>query len=73
MRLLFIRHGDPDYVLDGLTPTGQLEAELLSERSAGLRKATINADQKNSKPDKGINETDYNSDNLAFVIFKSRS
>ena len=36
MRLLFIRHGDQDYVLDGLTPTGQLEAELLAERIAPM-------------------------------------
>lgn len=32
MKILIIRHGDPDYSVDGLTPTGQLEAELLSER-----------------------------------------
>ena len=32
MKILIIRHGDPDYDIDGLTPKGQLEAELLSER-----------------------------------------
>lgn len=32
MKILIIRHADPDYSVDGLTPTGQLEAELLSER-----------------------------------------
>ena len=32
MRLLFIRHGDPDYENDDLTPAGKREAELLSER-----------------------------------------
>lgn len=32
MRLLIIRHGDPDYSIDSLTPTGWREAELLSER-----------------------------------------
>ncbi len=32
MRLLFIRHGDPDYVRDDLTPAGQLEAKLLVPR-----------------------------------------
>ncbi len=32
MRLLFIRHGDPNYELDTLTPTGRIEAELLAER-----------------------------------------
>lgn len=31
MRLLFIRHGDPDYDRDGLTETGKKEAELLAE------------------------------------------
>ena len=32
MRLLFIRHGDPDYEHDDLTPGGKREAELLAER-----------------------------------------
>ena len=32
MRLLIIRHGDPDYAIDGLTEQGKIEAELLSER-----------------------------------------
>jgi len=32
MRLLIIRHGDPDYEQDSLTPKGWCEAELLSER-----------------------------------------
>ena len=36
MRLLLIRHGDPDYAADGLTETGQLEAELLAERIAPM-------------------------------------
>ena len=36
MRLLLIRHGDPDYVLDSLTPTGFREAEMLSERIAPM-------------------------------------
>ena len=31
MRLLFIRHGDPDYVHDCLTETGKREAALLAE------------------------------------------
>ena len=31
MRLLFIRHGDPDYANDSLTERGKKEAELLSE------------------------------------------
>ena len=30
MRLVFIRHGDPDYVNDTLTPKGRREAELLA-------------------------------------------
>lgn len=32
MRLIFIRHGDPDYENDTLTEKGWREAELLSER-----------------------------------------
>ena len=31
MRLLFIRHGDPDYSIDSLTPYGMKEAEALAE------------------------------------------
>ena len=32
MRLLIIRHGDPDYTIDSLTETGRKEAEALSRR-----------------------------------------
>lgn len=32
MRLLLIRHGDPDYERDGLTPAGEAEARLLVPR-----------------------------------------
>lgn len=32
MKLLIIRHGDPDYTVDSLTPAGWREAELLAER-----------------------------------------
>lgn len=32
MRIIFIRHGDPDYANDTLTAKGRVEAELLSER-----------------------------------------
>lgn len=32
MRLLFIRHGDPDYEHDTLTEKGRREAQLLSDR-----------------------------------------
>ena len=32
MRLLIVRHGDPDYELDSLTEKGFREVELLSER-----------------------------------------
>ena len=32
MRLLIIRHGDPDYAIDGLTEKGKREAELLADR-----------------------------------------
>lgn len=36
MKLLIIRHGDPDYVNDSLTEKGFKEAELLSERIGKL-------------------------------------
>lgn len=36
MRLIIIRHGDPDYVRDSLTEKGWREAELLAERISGL-------------------------------------
>ena len=32
MRILLIRHGEPDYAIDGLTEKGQREAALLAER-----------------------------------------
>lgn len=32
MRILIIRHGDPDYEIDGLTEKGKKEAELLTKR-----------------------------------------
>jgi len=32
MRLIFIRHGDPDYANDNLTPKGKREVALLTER-----------------------------------------
>ena len=36
MRLLFIRHGDPDYAADSLTAAGRREAEFLAERIAPM-------------------------------------
>ena len=33
MRLILIRHGDPDYTIDGLTEKGKREAALLAERA----------------------------------------
>ena len=32
MRILMIRHGDPDYEHDSLTENGKMEAQLLAER-----------------------------------------
>ncbi len=32
MRILLLRHAEPDYSIDGLTPKGRKEAELLSRR-----------------------------------------
>lgn len=36
MKLLIIRHGDPDYSIDSLTPKGWREASMLAERMAEL-------------------------------------
>lgn len=36
MRIIIVRHGDPDYSIDSLTKTGWREAELLAERLAKL-------------------------------------
>lgn len=36
MKLLIIRHADPDYSIDSLTPTGWQEAELLAARMETL-------------------------------------
>lgn len=32
MKLLIVRHGDPDYAIDGLTEKGKREVELLADR-----------------------------------------
>ena len=37
MKLIFIRHGDPNYKEDSLTEKGMREAELLSERVIGWK------------------------------------
>mgnify|MGYP000433862946 FL=1 len=36
MKLLIVRHGDPDYSIDSLTEKGWREAELLSEKLSKL-------------------------------------
>ena len=36
MKLLIVRHADPNYAIDSLTPTGWEEAELLADRIARL-------------------------------------
>ena len=33
MRILIIRHGEPDYENDNLTEKGKLEAELLAKKT----------------------------------------
>ena len=35
MRIIFVRHGDPDYANDTLTEKGWREAALLAERVSG--------------------------------------
>ena len=36
MKLLLIRHGDPDYITDSLTPKGHTEAKLLADRLSAM-------------------------------------
>ena len=36
MKILIVRHGDPDYSIDSLTPKGRNEAELLSQKLSKL-------------------------------------
>ena len=36
MKLLIVRHGDPDYTIDSLTPKGWKEVDNLSEKLAKL-------------------------------------
>lgn len=36
MKLLFVRHGDPDYTVDSLTEKGWREAEFLAERLSAI-------------------------------------
>ena len=36
MKLLIVRHGDPDYTIDSLTEKGWREVEFLSERLTKL-------------------------------------
>ena len=36
MRLIFIRHGDPNYEIDGLTDKGKVEAQLLAKQIKNL-------------------------------------
>ena len=37
MKLIFIRHGEPDYTIDSLTEKGWREAEILSNRMAKIK------------------------------------
>jgi len=41
MKLLIIRHGDPDYSIDSLTPQGRIEAELLSRKMEKIEAAAF--------------------------------
>ncbi|MCI6959820.1 MAG: histidine phosphatase family protein [Oscillospiraceae bacterium] len=41
MKLLIVRHADPDYSIDSLTPTGWKEAELLADRLSRLEVAAF--------------------------------
>lgn len=39
MHLVFVRHAEPDYSVDGLTPKGKREADLLARRAAAWKPA----------------------------------
>ena len=41
MHLIFIRHGDPDYAVDSVTPKGRREVTLLGERIARIKVSAI--------------------------------
>lgn len=41
MKILIVRHAEPDYALDSVTPKGAVEAELLSKRLASLSVAAF--------------------------------
>lgn len=41
MKLLIVRHADPDYSIDSLTPTGWEEAALLARRLSKLEVAAF--------------------------------
>ena len=36
MKLMIIRHGEPDYSIDSLTPVGWVEAKILADRISKL-------------------------------------
>ena len=41
MRILLIRHGDPDYVNDTLTEKGRREAALLAKRAVSMNMGEV--------------------------------
>ena len=57
MRLILIRHGDPDYEHDSLTETGFREAECLGDRMA---KMNISEISKSMFLPKGVQELPRN-------------
>ena len=69
MRVLFVRHGEPDYAADSLTETGFKQAELVSERllrenisviyASSMRRAQQTAKPLADKLGLSINVLDY--------------
>lgn len=43
MRIVFVRHGEPNYTNDTLTEKGRREAELLSQRIKGWKVMSFTA------------------------------
>ena len=46
MRILLIRHGDPDYVNDTLTEKGRREAALLAKRAVSMNTISLHLEER---------------------------
>ena len=58
MRILLIRHGDPDYEHDTLTEKGRREAELLAKRASSLAMGSCYQSPLGRAMDTALSESD---------------